>query len=193
MERSKTMSTYKYVNGALEPIEPPEFTPELKWGPVGDPSARNGEDYAWYCGLPAEAFSAGLAEGFSISVYRATTDRAPYPFMAFVDLSDEGPDEIHFPELRDLIAYAREHAQLLQLTVLAGLADRIDEAMIPGAPANRLGRRENFDLPFRPPAVAPAFTQWSCTASWQPAVVDDGVSGKWTRGGPSLKSLACNF
>ena len=39
------------------------------------------------------------------------------------------PDEIHFPELRDVIAYAREHAQLLQLTVLAGLADRIDEAM----------------------------------------------------------------
>ena len=116
------MSTYKYVNGALEPIEPPEFTPELKWGPVGDPSARNGEDYAWYCGLPAEAFSAGLAEGFSISVYRATTDRAPNPYMAFVDLSDEGPDEIHFPELRDVIAYAREHAQLLQLTVLAGLA-----------------------------------------------------------------------
>ena len=128
-ERSKTMSTYKYVNGALEPIEPPEFTPELKWGPVGDPSARNGEDYAWYCGLPAEAFSAGFAEGFSISVYRATTDRAPNPYMAFVDLSDDCPDEIHFPELRDVIAYAREHAQLLQLTVLAGLADRIDEAM----------------------------------------------------------------
>jgi len=123
------MSTYKYVNGALEPIEPPEFTPELKWGPVGDPSGRGGEDYAWYCGLPAEAFSAGLAEGFSISVYRAATDRAPYPYMAFVDLSDDGPDEIHFPELRDVIAYAREHAQLLQLTVLAGNADRVDEVM----------------------------------------------------------------
>ena len=71
------VSTYKFVNGNLEPLDLPNFTPELKWGPVGDPSARNGEDYAWYCGLPAEAFSAGLAEGFSISVYRATTDRAP--------------------------------------------------------------------------------------------------------------------
>jgi hypothetical protein len=28
-----------------------------------------------------------------------------------------------------VIAYAREHAQLLQLTVLAGIADRIDETM----------------------------------------------------------------
>ena len=98
------MSTYKYVNGALEPIELPEFTPELSWGAVGDPSARDDEDYAWYCGLPAEAFSAGLAEGFSVSVFRATTDRAPYPYMAFVDLSDDCADEIHFPELRDVIA-----------------------------------------------------------------------------------------
>ena len=28
-----------------------------------------------------------------------------------------------------MIAYAREHAQLLQLTVLAGVADRVDEVM----------------------------------------------------------------
>jgi hypothetical protein len=123
------MSTYKYVNGALEPIEPPELIPELTWGPMGDPSARNGEDYAWYCCLPSEALSAGLAEGFSVTVYRATTDRAPYPYMALVNFSDDYPDEIHFPELRDVIAYAREHAQLLQLTVLAGITDRIDEGM----------------------------------------------------------------
>ena len=123
------MSTYKYVNGALEPIEPPELIPELTWGPMGDPSARNGEDYAWYCCLPSEALSAGLAEGFSVTVYRATTDRAPYPYMALVNFSDDYPDEIHFPELRDVIAYAREHAQLLPLTVLAGITDRIDEGM----------------------------------------------------------------
>jgi hypothetical protein len=129
MERSKEMSTYKYADGALESIETPELLPELRWGPVGHPCPSDGEDYAWYCGLPSEGLSAGLAEGFSISLYRAATDRAPYPFMAFVDLGGDCPDEIHFPELRDVIAYVREHAQLLQLTVLAGIADRIDEAM----------------------------------------------------------------
>lgn len=123
------MSTYKYANGALEPIEPQELIPEVKWGAVGRPCARDGEDYAWYCGLPSEGMSAGLAEGFSISLYHAATDRAPYPFMAFVDLGGDCSDEIHFPELRDVIAYVREHSQLLQLTVLAGIADRIDEAM----------------------------------------------------------------
>lgn len=123
------MSTYKYVNTALESIETPELVPELKWGPVGHPCPRDGEDYTWYCGLPSEGMSAGLAEGFSISLYRAATDRAPFPFMAFVDLGGDCPDEIHFPELRDVIAYVREHAHLLQLTVLAGIADRIDEAM----------------------------------------------------------------
>lgn len=123
------MSTYKYADGALESIEPPELLPELNWGPVGHPCPRDGEDYAWYCGLPSEGLSAGLAEGFSISLYRAATDRPPYPYMAFVDLGGDCPDEIHFSELRDVIAYAREHAQLLQLTVLAGIADRIDETM----------------------------------------------------------------
>jgi len=129
MERSITMSTYKYADGALESIETPELLPELKWGPVGHPCPRDGEDYAWYCGLPSEGLSAGLAEGFSISLYRAATDRPPYPYMALVDLGGDYPDEIHFLELRGVIAYAREHAQLLQLTVLAGIADRIDEAM----------------------------------------------------------------
>jgi hypothetical protein len=123
------MSTYKYADGTLESIETPELLPELRWGPVGRPCPRDGEDYAWYCGLPSEGMSAGLAEGFTISLYRAATDRAPYPYMAFVDLGGDCPDEIHFPELRDVIAYVREHAQLLQLTVLAGIADRIDEAM----------------------------------------------------------------
>ena len=123
------MSTYKYVNAALESIETLELIPELQWGPVGQPCPRDGEDYAWYCGLPSEGLSAGLAEGFTISLYRAATDRPPYPYMAFVDLGGDCPDEIHFPELRDVIAYAREHAQLLQLTVLGGIADRIDETM----------------------------------------------------------------
>ena len=57
------MSTYKYADGALEAIETPELLPELKWGPVGHPCPREGEDYAWYCGLPSEGLSAGLAEG----------------------------------------------------------------------------------------------------------------------------------
>lgn len=96
---------------------------------MGQPCPRDGEDYAWYCGLPSEGLSAGLAEGFTIGLYRAATDRPPYPYMAFVDLGGDCPDEVHFPELRDVIAYAREHAQLLQLTVLGGIADRIDETM----------------------------------------------------------------
>jgi hypothetical protein len=129
MERNKTMSTYKYVDTELESIETPDLLPELKWGPVGRSCPCDGEDYAWCCGLPCEGMSAGLAEGFTISLYRAATVRAPYPYMAFVDLGGDCPDEIHFPELRDVIAYAREHAQLLELTVLAGIADRIDEAM----------------------------------------------------------------
>jgi hypothetical protein len=123
------MSTYKYVDGALESIETPELLPELKWGPVGQPSPSDGEDYAWHCGLPSEGLSAGLAEGFTISLYRAATDRAPYPFMALVDLGGDCLDEIHFAELQDVIAYVREHAELLQLTVLVGITDRIDEAM----------------------------------------------------------------
>ena len=123
------MNTYKYADGVLESIETPELLPELRWGPVGHPHPRDGEDYAWYCGLPSEGLSAGLAEGFTISIYRAATDRPPYPFMALVDLGGDGPDEIHFSELRDVIAYAREHAHLLQLTVLVGIADRIDETM----------------------------------------------------------------
>ena len=123
------MSTYKYVNTALEPIELPELIPELKWGPVGHPWPRDGEDYVWHCGLPSEGLSAGLAEGFTISLYRAVTGRAPYPLMAFVELGGDCPDEIHFAELQDVIAYVREHAELLQLTVLGGISDRIDEAM----------------------------------------------------------------
>ena len=123
------MSTYKYADGALESIETPELLPELRWGPVGHPCPSDGEDYAWYCGLPSERLSAELAEGFSISLYRAATDRPPYLYMALVDLGGDCPDEIHFSELRDVIAYVREHAQLLQLTVMAGIADRIDEAM----------------------------------------------------------------
>ena len=123
------MSTYKYVDGALESIETPDLLPELKLGPVGHPCPQDGEDYNWCCGLPSEGLSAGLAEGFSISIYRAVTDRAPYPFMAVVDLGGDCLDEIYFSGLRDVIAYAREHAQLLQLTVLAGIADRIDETM----------------------------------------------------------------
>jgi hypothetical protein len=123
------MSTYKYADGALESIEPTGLIPELKWGAVGQPCPRDGEDYAWYCGLPSEGLSAGLAEGFNISLYRAATDRAPYPYVALVGLGDDCLDEVHFPELRDVITYAREHAQLLQLTVLAGIADRIDETM----------------------------------------------------------------
>ncbi|MCZ2146972.1 MAG: hypothetical protein LC126_04280 [Bryobacterales bacterium] len=123
------MSSYKYANGVLESIETPELIPEIRWGPVGHPCPHDGEDYAWYCGLPSEGLSAGLAEGFTISLYRAATGRPPYPYMALVDLGGDDPDEIHFPELRDVIAYAREHAQLLQLTVLAGITDRIDGTM----------------------------------------------------------------
>ena len=123
------MRTYKYADGALESIETPELLPELTWGPVGHPCPRDGEDYAWYCGLPCEGLSAGLAEGFTISLYRAVTDRPPYPYLALVDLGGDSPDEIHFSELRDVIAYVREHAPLLQLTVLAAIADRIEETM----------------------------------------------------------------
>ena len=123
------MSTYKYADGALESIETPELLPELKWGTEGQPSPRDGDDYLWCCSLPSEGLSAGLAEGFSISIYRAATDRAPYPYVALVGVGDDCLDEVHFPELREVIAYAREHAQLLQLTVLAGIADRIDETM----------------------------------------------------------------
>ena len=119
------MSIYKYAGGALESIK----TPELKWGTEGQLSARDGDDYLWCCSLPSEGLSAGLAEGFSISIYRAATDRAPYPYVALVGVGDDCLDEVHFPELREVIAYAREHAHLLQLTVLAGIADRIDETM----------------------------------------------------------------
>jgi hypothetical protein len=121
------MNSYKYTNGILESIELPELTPELTWGPVGSFAHHDGHDYKWHCGLPSEALSAGLGV-FSITIYRAASDRAPYPLMAFVDFGDH-PGEVYFPELRDLIQYAREHAQLLQVTVLAGIADQIDEAM----------------------------------------------------------------
>jgi hypothetical protein len=129
MERNQTMSIYKYVNGALDPIEPPESTPELEWGPVGQPSSCEGADYTWYCGLPSEEMVGDLAGGFNLSVYRSASDRTPYPFVAVVDFGSDYGDEIYFPELRDVIQYAREHAQLLQVTMLAGVANRMDEAM----------------------------------------------------------------
>lgn len=120
------MSTYKYSNGTIEVIELPVLTPELTWGPVGQ-SAHEGRDYEWLCGLPSETLSAGIGV-FSITIYRGVSDRAPYPFMACVDVGD-CIGEFYFPELRDAIQYATEHAQLLQVTVLAGISDQIDEAM----------------------------------------------------------------
>ena len=122
------MNTYKYASGVIEPIELPQQTPELTWTAVGQSSAHEAKDYAWHCCLPSEAMSAGMGAGFNITIYRAATERAPYPYMALVDLGDY-PGEIYFADLRDVIQYAREHAQLLQVTVLAGIADRIDEAM----------------------------------------------------------------
>ncbi len=121
------MNTYKYMNGTIESIELPEFTPELTWGPVGPSYAHEGKDYVWLSGLPSEALSAG-AGIFSITIYRGVSDRAPYPFMACVDFGDF-PGEVYFPDLRDLIQYAREHAQLLQVAVVSGIADQIDEVM----------------------------------------------------------------
>jgi len=121
------MNCYKYTNGILESFELPDLTPELTWGPVGSCAHHDGKDYEWLCGLPSENLSAGLGV-FSITIYRSASERAPYPYMALVDFGDY-PGEVYFPDLRDLIHYAREHAQLLQVTVLAGIADQIDEAM----------------------------------------------------------------
>ena len=122
------MNAYRYCNGMLELIELPTIT-GLKWTPMGDTLARDGEDYAWYCGLPSEETVGDTAEGFNIAVYRAASDRAPYPFVAVVGFGGESGEEIYFPQLTDLILYRRQHAHLLQLTLLAGVEDRIDEAM----------------------------------------------------------------
>jgi hypothetical protein len=122
------MNTYRFDNGVLEPIEPSAMT-DLRWSPMGDMSANNGEDYVWHCGLPSEETVGETAEGFNIAVFRAASDRAPYPFMAIVGFGGECGEEIYFPRLGDLIRYTRDHAHLLQLTLLAGVEDRIDEAM----------------------------------------------------------------
>ena len=122
------MNTYRFNNGVLEPIEPSVMT-DLKWTPMGDMSAKNDEDYVWHCGLPSEETVGDTAEGFNIAVYRAASDRALYPFVAIVGFGGERGEEIYFPQLEDLIRYARERAHLLQLTLLAGMAGRIDEAM----------------------------------------------------------------
>ena len=123
------MNTYRFNNGVLEPIEASAMT-DLKWTGMGLVSAQKGEDYAWYCGLPSEETVGDMAPGFNIAVYRATSARAPYPFMAVVGFGgDECGDEVYFPQFTDLILYTRQHAHLLQLTLLSGVADRIDEAM----------------------------------------------------------------
>ncbi|MGB7759522.1 MAG: hypothetical protein WBL61_06820 [Bryobacteraceae bacterium] len=122
------MNAYRYTNGTLELIEVPETT-DLKWTPMGDMSAKNDEDYVWHCGLPSEETVGDTAEGFNIAVYRAASNRTPYPFVAIVGFGGECGEEIYFPQLGDLIRYTREHAPLLQLTLLAGVADRIEEAM----------------------------------------------------------------
>jgi hypothetical protein len=122
------MNAHRYSNGALELIELPMIT-DLKWTPMGDTFAEKGEDYAWHCGLPSEETVGDTAEGFNIAVYRAASDRAPYPFMATVGFGGACSEDIYFPQLADLIRYAREQAPLLQLTLLAGVEDRIDEAM----------------------------------------------------------------
>src|ERR1035438_9900401 len=122
------MNTYRYSNGILELIELPDTT-DLKWTPMGDVFAEKGEDYAWHCGLPSEETVGDRAEGFNIAVYRAASDRAPYPFMAVVGFGGECGEDIYFPQLEDLMHYAREQAPLLQLTLLAGTAARTAEAM----------------------------------------------------------------
>jgi hypothetical protein len=113
------MNTYKYSNGVLESIEIPT---DLKWIPTGN-------NYVWYCGLPSEGVVEDMAEGFNIAAYRATSDRAPYPFVAIVGFGGECGEEIYFPQLEDLIHYAHSHARLLHLTLLASIADQIDEVM----------------------------------------------------------------
>lgn len=123
------MNAYRYTNGALELIEP-SLMADLKWTAMGDTRVTQDEDYAWYCGLPSEETADGVALGFNLGVYRAASDRAPYPFMAVVGFGgDECDGEIYFPQYSDLIRYTREHAHLLQLTVMASVMDRIDEAM----------------------------------------------------------------
>jgi hypothetical protein len=122
------MNAYRYSNGVLELIELPDTT-DLKWTPMGDVFAEEGEDYAWLCGLPSEETVGDTAEGFSVAVYRAVSDRAPYAFVATVGFGGACGEDIYFPQLGDLIRYVREQAPLLQLTLLAGVEDRIDEAM----------------------------------------------------------------
>ncbi len=122
------MNVYRYGNGILELIELPDTT-DLKWTPMGDVFAEKGEDYVWYCGLPSEETVGDTAEGFNIAVYRAVSDRAPYPFVATVGFGGACGEDIYFPQLGDLIHYAREQAPLLQLTLLAGVADQVDKAM----------------------------------------------------------------
>jgi len=122
------MNAYRYSNGVLELIELPTIT-DLKWTSMGNVFAENGEDYAWYCGLPSEEAVGDTAERFNIAVYRAASDRAPYPFVATVGFGGECGEDIYFAQLGDLIRYVREQAPLLQLTLLAGVEDRIDEAM----------------------------------------------------------------
>jgi hypothetical protein len=122
------MNTYRFNNGVLEPIEPSIMT-DLRWTPPGDMSAKNDEDYVWHCGLPSEETVGDTAEGFNIAVYHAASDRAPYPFMAVVGFGGECGEDIYFPQLGDLIRYTRDHAPVLQLTLLTGVVGRIDEAM----------------------------------------------------------------
>jgi hypothetical protein len=113
------MNTYKYSNGVLESIEMPT---DLKW-------VQTGKNYFWYCGLPSEETVGDMAEGFNIAVYRAASDRAPYPFVAIVGFGGECREEIYFPQLEDLIHYARSHARLLQLTLLANFINLIHNAI----------------------------------------------------------------
>ena len=122
------MDAYRYTDGVRELIVLPETT-DLKWTPMGVMSAKNDEDYVWHCGLPSEETVGDTAQGFNIAVYRAASDRAPFPFMAVVGFGGECGEDIYFPQLGDLIRYTREHAPLLRLTLVAGVAERIDEAM----------------------------------------------------------------
>ena len=118
------MSSQAYVDGVLETIPNPLEKIDLTWGKTGEPWVSNGEDYVWMASLPG-----GYSQGFRMIVYRAASSLAPYPIMGCVsfDPEDSG-DEIYFASHGELIRYVKEHAELMQVTVLAIIADRIDAA-----------------------------------------------------------------
>lgn len=119
------MSALRYVNGVLEQISNPLENGDITWGTIGETWVSNGEDYVWMTTLPGD-----YSQGFRIIVYRAASARARYPWMACVGFAaDDSGDDVYFTSLTELTRYLKNHAALIHVTVLASIAERIDEAI----------------------------------------------------------------